>query len=118
MQSKKELGFIVNLEACETEDTYPLSFGLYEEYSQRNIAETIRTRRENFGRADLKGKRELVAEAENEVESFRVWLQEIKGFQTSVACNCSMSLKSLLIGLPVGVQIAKLFDIIVNAQTR
>jgi hypothetical protein len=118
MQSKKELEFIINLEACDIEDTYPLSFGLYEEYSQRSIAETIRTRRENFDRADLKTKRELVAEAENEVESFRVWLEEIKGFKPSVARNCSMSLKSLLIGLSVGVQIARLFDIIVNTQTR
>jgi hypothetical protein len=118
MQSKKEFEFIIDLEAYDTENAYPMSFRLYEEYSQRNIAETIRTRRENFEKADLKTQRELVREAESEVESFRVWLKETKGFQPSVARNYSVSLKSLLLGLSVGVRIARLFDIIINAQTK
>jgi hypothetical protein len=118
MQSKKEFEFIIDLEAYDTENAYPLSFGLYEEYSQRNVAETTRTRRENFEKADLKTKRELAAQAENEVESFRVWLQDIKYLESSVAHNYSVSLKSLLLGLPAGMQIARLFDIVMNKHIR
>jgi len=117
MQSKKE-DFMIELEAYDAEKSYPISFMLYEEYSQTNIAETIRTRRENFEKADLNAKRELATKAENEVESFRIWLEETKDLQPSTAHYYSTSLKSLLLGLPVGVQVAYLFDIILNTQTR
>jgi len=115
MQSKKE-DFIVELEACTAEKGRPRSFELYEEYSQTNIAEKIRTRRENFEEADLKAKRELVATVESEVESFRIWLEETKGLQPSTAHYYSTSLKSLLLGLPVGVQVAYLFNILLNKE--
>ncbi len=116
MQSKKE-DFMIELEAYDSEKSHPISFKLYEEYSQTNIAETIRTRRENFEKADLKAKRELAATVESEVESFRIWLEETKGLQPSTAHYYSTSLKSLLLGLPVGVQVAYLFDIILNTPT-
>lgn len=48
--------FVVELEAYDTHKSYPRSFELYEEYSKRNIADTTRTRRQNFSKADLKAK--------------------------------------------------------------
>jgi hypothetical protein len=117
MQSKKET-FIVDLEASDATTTCPRSFALYEEYSQKNIAETIRTRRVNFGTADLEERRAMTTEVENEVERFRLWLEKTKGLQPDNAHYYATSLKSLLLGLPVGVQVAQLFDSILNAHTR
>ncbi len=56
MQPKTE-EFMAELEAY-IQERRPRSFELYEEYSQRTIADTIRISRENFDKADLKGKRE------------------------------------------------------------
>jgi hypothetical protein len=116
MQSKKE-EFLVELEAYGAEKGHPRSFRLYEEYSQRKISETIRTRRENFENADLKAKRELATEVESEIENFRIWLEEIKDLQPGMAHYYSTSLKSLLLGLPIGVQFAYLFDILISTET-
>jgi hypothetical protein len=117
MQSKKE-EFMVELEAYGVEKSYPRSFKLYEEYSQRNIAETIRMRREKFENADFKAKRKLASEVESEIKSFRVWLVETKSLQPSTAHYYSASLKSLLLGLPIGVQVACLFDILLGTETK
>lgn len=116
MQSKKE-EFMAEIEAYG-EETYPKSFGLYEEYSRKNIAETIRTRRESFAKANINERRDMAAEVEGEVKSFCSWLEETKGLQPSVARYCSVGLKSLLLGLPMGVQIACLFGEILNVQTE
>ena len=51
MQSKAD-DFLAELEAYDIEQRHPRSFELYEEYSQRPIADTIRIRRENFDKAD------------------------------------------------------------------
>jgi len=115
MQSEKE-EFIVETEAYDTKENHLRSFELYEEYSQRSIAETIRARMESFDRADIKTKRELVAKVEDEVENFGTWLKETKELQQDSAHYYSASLKSLLLGLPAGVQIAHLFDKIMNTH--
>lgn len=117
MQSKKE-EFMIELEAYDAEKCQPRSFELYEEFSQRKMAETIRTRRDNFDKADLEARKELATEVKNEVESFCIWLQETKRLPSTVAHYYSVSLKSLLVGLSMGVQVACLFDIILNAQIR
>jgi hypothetical protein len=118
MQAKKEEAFIVDLESYNAEKSYPRSFALYEEYCQKNIAETIRTRRESFEKASFEAKTKLVTKVESEIDGFRIWLEETKGFEPSTAYYFSTSLKSLLLGLPVGMQVARLFDLILNAQTR
>ncbi len=115
MQSEKE-EFTVEAEAYDTKEKHLRSFELYEEYSQRSIAETIRVRMESFDRADIKTKRELVAKVEDEVENFRTWLEKTKDLQPNSAHYYSASLKSLLLGLPSGVQIAHLFDKIMNTH--
>lgn len=116
MQSKTEE--LTELESYYTYVQHPRSFELYEEYSQRTILDTIRIRRENFDKADTKTKRELQIEVEKEVRNFRTWLEENKNLEHSTAHYYSTSLKSLLLGLPVGLQVAQLFSIILDAHAR
>ena len=92
------------------------SFMLYEEYSKKAIADTIRLRMEDFKKADINKKKELQAEVEREIEDFGVWLEETKNFERGSAHYVSVSLKSLLLGLPVGLQVAQLFGAILDAQ--
>jgi hypothetical protein len=113
MQSKTE-DFAVELETSETRKSQPKSFELYEEYSQRGIAETIQTRRETYGKTDLQAREELETEVEIEVENFHIWLEVVKKFESFWAHYYSVSLKSLLLGLPIGVQVARLFDVVLE----
>lgn len=106
------------IEAYDIQEHHLRSFELYEEYSQGTIAEAIRTRRENFDNADLKAKRELLTEVEREVKDFRTWLEDTKNLETTTAHYYSASLKSLLLGLPVGVEVARLFGTILDTQDR
>ena len=113
MQSKTE-EFAVQLEQHGIMHKRPRSFELYEEYRRCNIIETNRIRKGNYDKADTEAKRELTTEVEQEVEDFCTWLIEAKNLESSTAHYCSISLKSLLLGLPIGVQIAELFDEILN----
>jgi len=117
MQSKTD-GFLAELEAYDIEQRHLTSFELYEEYSQRTIADTIRRRRENFEKTDLKASGELLIEVEREVKSFRTWLEENKNLDPTIAYYIAVSLKSLLFGLPVGVQVAQLFGTMLDKQVR
>jgi hypothetical protein len=117
MQSKTD-DFLVELEAYDIEERYPRSFELYEEYSQRRIADTIRVSRENFEKATFTTKKQLLAEVEREVKSFRTWLEETKNLDPAIAYYIAVSLKSLLLGLPAGVQIAQLFGTILDKQVK
>jgi hypothetical protein len=116
MQSQtKEL--LTELRALETQKRTPNSFTLYEEYSRSRIAETIRTRRSDYDKATPERRRELEEEVEAEVNNFRRWLQEAKNLEPKAAHYYAISLKSLLIGLPTGLQIAQLFSIVLDNQT-
>jgi hypothetical protein len=109
---------LAEMEVYPVQEPRLRSFELYEEYSQRPIDDTIRIRRENFDRADLKAKRESVTMVEGEVCNFRVWLEETKNLEPTLAYYCSVSLKSVLLGLPAGVLLARFFDAILDAQFR
>lgn len=113
MQSKTE-EFTAQLEQYDIMHKRPRSFELYEEYRRCNIIETVRIRKGNYDKADTEAKRELTTEVEQEVENFCTWLIEVKNLEPTTAHYCSISLKSLLLGLPIGVQIAELFDVILN----
>lgn len=89
----------------------PKSFELYEEYSQRHIFETIEGRKDAYAKAGLRAKEKLETEVEIEVENFRVWLESVKKLAPFEAHYYSLSLKSLLLGLPPGLHVAQLFDI-------
>ena len=114
MQSKTE-NFTAEIEAYDIEEDRPRSFELYEEYSQRSIFCAIRERRQNFEKTRFTTKRQL-SEVEKEVKSFRTWLQETKHLEPTVAHYTAVSLKSLLLGLPAGVQVAQLFSAILDKQ--
>lgn len=47
-----------------------------------------------------------------EVENFHIWLESARRLEPFAAHYYSVSLKSLLLGLPIGVQVARLFDVI------
>jgi hypothetical protein len=117
MQSKSD-DFLAELEAYDIEECQPRSFELYEEYSQKSIADTIRESRESFVKAGSTTKRQLLNEVEREVKSFRTWLEETKNLDSTNAYYIAVSLKSLLFGLPVGVQVAQLFDSILDKQLK
>ena len=104
----------VEIEAYTVSKKQMKSFELYEEYSQKDIAETIQTRKEAFEKADLEAREELETEAEIEVENFHIWLESIKGIAPIAAHYYSVSLKSLLLGLPIGVHIAQFFDAVLD----
>jgi hypothetical protein len=109
---KEELTPLIS--AWDMLDHRPRSFELYEEYSRQSIDDTIRTRKEIFDKADAKTRDELLKNIEREIGNFCAWLTEIKNFEPATAHYCSVSLKSLLLGLPNGVQVAQLFDTILD----
>jgi hypothetical protein len=117
MQSKTDEP-TAELEAYDIQERNPTNFELYEEYSQRTITDTIRICRENFDKAGLEAKRELLTAVEREVKNFRAWLEETKNLEPTIAHYYSVSVKSLLLGLPTGVQTARLFGIILDTQAR
>ena len=117
MQSETEES-IVEHEAREFERSHTKIFRVYEEYSGRKIGETIRTRRESFNKANLDARREQQTEVNREVEDFCTWLEETRHFEPSAAHYYSVSLKSLLLGLPAGLQVACLFGIILDTWIR
>ncbi|MGA2766726.1 MAG: hypothetical protein ABSF24_00195 [Candidatus Bathyarchaeia archaeon] len=110
MQSQTE-ELTSTLDTLEAQKRTPKSFTLYEEYSQTDIAETIRTRRTNYNKATLERRKKLEEQVESEVNKFRRWLEETKNLEPNTAHYHAISLKGLLLGLPTGVQIAQLFDI-------
>jgi hypothetical protein len=113
MQLKNE-EFMAELEAYDTQKREPRSFRLYEEYSSHNINETIKTRRDNYERANMETKRKLEIEVEAEVAAFSTWLEETKNLESITAHHYAVSLKSLLLGLPVGLEVAQLFSVILD----
>lgn len=105
---------MVDVEAYAAQKSRMKSFEFYEEYSRKDINETMKSRRENFEKADEEGRRQLENKVEAEVANFRRWLEESKKLDPTTAHYCSVSLKSLLLGLQQGTQVSQLFDIILN----
>ena len=94
----------------EAQKRTPKTFILYEEYSHNDMFETIRTHRLEYEKATPERRKELEDEVEAEVKNFRGWLVETRKLEASTAHYYAIALKSLLLGLPTGVQIALLFD--------
>jgi hypothetical protein len=117
MQPETE-DFAIELSPYDVQEKRPRSLELFEEYSGRNIDEIIHARREGFENADSVARTKMVREVGKEVEHFRVWLEDTENFEHDVAHFYAVSLKSLLLGLPIGLQIASLFDRILNAHAR
>lgn len=113
MQSETE-DFPAEIEACSSPKRRLRSFELYEEYSKKDIAETIQTRKSIYEKADAQAREELETEIEIEVENFQIWLELVKKLSPFTAHYYSVSLKSFLLGLPLGVNVAQLFDVVLR----
>lgn len=103
---------------AEFSNVYPRAFELFEEFSGKSISKAIRICRENSESFDSETRRKSEDEVEGKVDNFYSWLQEVKGFHPRVAYYHSVSLKSLLLGLPIGVAIGLYFGIILDRHIR
>jgi len=65
-------------------------------------------------RANQQAKEDLEKEVEIEAENFHIWLEDNKGLESVAAHYCAASLKSLLLGIPTGMQVAMLFDVVLG----
>lgn len=110
MQSRTE-DFWAELEISDIKEHPARGFQLYEEYGKTTIAELVTTRTERFNKANADERRKLRLAVDEEVEAFKTWLEDTKGLEQDSAHYCSVSIKSLLLGLPFGVQLAQLFDV-------
>ena len=102
------------IEASETPQETTRSFALYEEYSRTDMNQTIRIRRDNYEKADSEERRRMEKEAKQEVDGFCKWLEQAKDMDHEKAHYYATSLESILLGLPIGVQIALLFGTILD----
>ena len=59
-------------------------------------------------------RKKLIITVEKEIGDFTIWLSEIKSLEPTIAHFYAVSLKSLLIGFEFGVQVAQLFDVVLN----
>jgi hypothetical protein len=109
MQSESE-SFSAELEPSIPLKCHVRSLELFEEYSHRAIIETIKDRREIHEKADSQIRKEIEAKANMETSNFQTWLESVKNFTPQAAHYYSVSLKSLLMGLPTGLKIAQLFS--------
>lgn len=113
MQSKTDY-MIADLDSLIPAKYHVGCFRLFEEFSHRPITEIIKDRRAIYERADSQARKEIEANANTEISDFRTWLKSVRKFTPQAAHYYSVSLKSLLIGLPTGVQIAQLFNAILE----
>ena len=113
MESKMD-ELIVGRDVVYTGISRPEACKLYEEYSARKIEETVEMNQRRFANADSNTLPELLSSVETEVINFSLWLEETKGFDPSYCYYSSISLKALLIGIPVGAQIVELFDFVLQ----
>ena len=93
---------------------YLRAFELFQEFSGRSISETIEERRASHNHYS----HEIEKQVEKEVTDFYNWLREVKDIPIKIAYYYSISLKSLLAGLPTGVAVGLLFGIILNTSIQ
>jgi len=108
--------FIAEIQELETLQRTPRSFALYEEYSHTEMDQTIRIRKENYEKTDPETRRRLEEQAQQEVNGFCRWLEQTQNMEHVRAHYYATSLKSILLGLPIGVQIAHLFGTILDQK--
>ena len=105
---------ISEIEISETPQRTPRSFALYEEYSHTEMVQTIRIRRDKYEKADSEERRRLEEEVQQEVNDFCRWLEQVQDIEHERAHYYATSLKSTLLGLSIGIQIAQLFGTILD----
>jgi hypothetical protein len=113
MQSRTE-EFATTLEEMDTRRGRPKNCELYEEFSQRSLSETVQLRQAEYGKADSETRKKLIIAIGEEIGDFTIWLTETKNLEPTIAHFYAISLKSLLIGFEFGLQVAQLFDVVLN----
>lgn len=113
MRSETE-EFAAEMGILETPRRTPRSFVLYEEYSHTEMAQTIRIRRDDYEKADSEARTRMEKDVQRETNDFCLWLEQTKDMEHERAHYYATSLKSILLGLPIGVQIAHLFETILD----
>jgi hypothetical protein len=89
---------------------YLRNFELFEEFNGKSTSEIYKERCIGFNHVSFQAKKQV----EQEIQDFSDWLVEVKGFNPNTAHYYAASLKSLLLGLPVGIEIGLLFGIILH----
>lgn len=117
MQSENER-LVASVEISDVHKKRLGNFELLEEFSGRSIAGIIKERRINFDEADAETRKRNLAAVKSEVDRFRVWLEETKGLEPEMAHYYSVSLMSLLLGLPIGEQVSELFSSVLDRQSK
>jgi hypothetical protein len=87
---------------------YLRNFELFEEFNGRSTSEIYKERCISFNHVSSQAKKQV----EQEIQDFSDWLVEVKGFNPNTAYYYAVSLKSLLLGLPFGIEIGLLFGIV------
>ena len=108
MESKIQQ-YIAHLSPNSIQEGCLRGFQLYEEFSGQNIFETLKERKA-LDRFDLDAQKRV----EKEVENFFNWIKQNKGLPPTVAYYYAISLKSILTGLPIGVEIGLLFGVVLE----
>jgi hypothetical protein len=113
MQSRTE-EFPTMFEEIKSRRVRPKNSKLYEEFSRCSISDTAQLRRAEYGKADSETRKKLIMAVEDEIRDFTLWLSKTKNLEPMLAHFYAVSLKSLLIGFEFGVQVAQLFDVVLN----
>ncbi len=113
MQSRTE-EFSAIFEQNENRKPRAKNCELYEEFSRSSIADTIRLRRTEYGKADAVSRKEMTMAADEEIRDFALWLSRTKNIEPTLAHYYAISLKSLLIGFEFGEHLAQLFEEVLN----
>jgi hypothetical protein len=99
----------VNVGILEVSESNPRGFALFEEFCGRSVSEVYAKSARMFEASSAEGRARLCIEAEAKVKDFRDWLVNAKGYRLDAAHYFSVSVKSLIAGLPIGVEIGLLF---------
>jgi hypothetical protein len=89
---------------------YLRNFEFFEEFNGKSTSEIYKERCIGFNHVSFQAKKQV----EQEIQDFPDWLVEVKGFNPNTAHYYAVSLKSLLLGLPFGIEIGLLFDIVLH----
>ena len=85
-------------------------FDLYEEFSKNSIEKAIKECSMEYRFDNQKGDELL----KDRIHDFYKWLKEIKGFTKEIAHYYSVSVKGILAGIPSGLEMALLFNVIIE----
>jgi hypothetical protein len=115
---RSETDFALEIRTTDVKKEPLTGLELYAMFRRKSLEETLESRRRDFAKASDEERSAMIVEVENEIEAFCSWLMETKEFDAHAAHYCSMSVKSVLLGLPAGESFAEMFSLITRALRR